>query len=85
MNQGNNQDAVNLKAIIPDTYEGRRNLLTVITWISNVEQYLALSQLNAQNNPISDENQIRFASSSLKEPAAIWWNNKVSPGNVPFT
>lgn len=85
MNQGNNQDAVNLKPNTPETNDGRRDILTVNTWIFKVEQYLELSQLNAPNNPISDENQIRLASTFLKGPAAIWWYNNVSSGNVPST
>lgn len=68
MNQGNNQDAVNLRPNKPETYDGKRDFLTVNTWIFNIEQYLILTQLNNNNVVISDENQIRFASPFLKAP-----------------
>lgn len=85
MDKGTHQDLVYLKPNKPETYGGRRDFLSVNTWMFKVEHYLALYQLNDTNDPIFDENNVCFGSSFFKGSAAIWWYNNVGSGNVRST
>lgn len=75
--------SINLKPNKPDTYDGRRDFLTVNTWIYKVEQFLNLSQLSSPETLITDLNRIQFASSYLTGNAAVWWFNVVNGVDAP--
>lgn len=64
--------SINLKPNRPDIFDKGGEFLVVNTWLFNIEQYLALFQLNAPNTPISDEKRIRLT--SLHPGGLIlWW------------
>lgn len=77
--------SINLKPNKPDTYDGKRDFLTVNAWLYQVEQYLSLIQLGSPDALISDHNQISFASSYLKGNAAVWWFNLINSNSSPTT
>lgn len=68
-----------------EPYDGTQDYVVVNTWMYTVEQYLSLSQLSSPNLVITDHNKISFASSYLKNDAAIWWYHKVNSVNTPST
>lgn len=76
-------DEINLRPKKPEAFKGRRDFRVVNTRIFDIEQYLALINLNNPNVPIPDENRIRFVSTFLKGSAAIWWINRVSTASTP--
>ena len=47
--------------------------LVVNTWLYKIKQYLGLVMVMNPGLALSDENRISFASTFLKETAAIWW------------
>ena len=75
--------SLNLKPAKPGSYEGKRDSLTVETWLYQVEQYLALVQIGAPSTPINDVTKISYASSLFTQTAATWWYMLVQGGNVP--
>lgn len=75
--------AINLKPNKPETFDGRRDFITVSSWLFKVEQYLSLTQLSNPAAPISDQNRIAFASSFLTSTAASWWFTIVQSNQVP--
>jgi hypothetical protein len=50
--------SLNLKPAKPGSYEGKRDSLTMETWLYQVEQYLALVQIGAPSTPINDVKKI---------------------------
>jgi Retrotransposon gag protein len=74
---------LNLKPAKPGSYEGKRDSLTVETWLYQVEQYLALVQVGAPETPINDVTKISYASSLFTQTAATWWYMLVQTGIVP--
>lgn len=75
---------VNLRPNSPESFNGKRELLVVNTWLYKLDQYFNLIQL-AQSNPISDQNKITYASTLLIESTAIWWYTSVQGYNHPKT
>lgn len=77
--------SINLKPNKPEAYDGSRDYVKVNTWLYMIEQYLNLTQLSAPNIVINDHNRISFASSYLKENAAVWWYHLVNLQSTPTT
>jgi hypothetical protein len=57
----------------PGSHEGKRDFLTVETWLYEVEQYSGFVQIDAPEKPINDAKTIAYASSLFKQTAANWW------------
>jgi Retrotransposon gag protein len=74
---------LNIKPAKPGAYEGKRDSLTVETWLYQVEQYLALVQVGAPETPLDDVTKIMYASSLFTQTAATWWYMLVQGGSVP--
>jgi Retrotransposon gag protein len=74
---------LNLKPAKPSSYDGKRDSLTVETWLYQVEQYLALVQVGSPETPINDETKMSYASSLFTQTAATWWYMLVQAGSVP--
>jgi hypothetical protein len=74
---------LNLKPAKPSSYDGKRDSLTVETWLYQVEQYLSLVQVGSPETPINDETKISYASSLFTQTAATWWYMLVQAGSVP--
>ena len=72
-----------IKPTKPDVYDGKRDGLTVNTWLYQVELYLNLVQLNNPELNVDDNMKISFASSLLKKNAASWWYMKYQAGVAP--
>lgn len=75
--------SINLKPNKPECYDGKRDFLTVNTWIYTIGQYLSLTQLSSPSIQITEHNRIAFASSYLKGNAAVRWYNLVNSPSVP--
>lgn len=80
-----NLGSINLRPNKPDAFDGRRDYLTVNTWLFKVQQYLQLSALSGANAEITDESRIMFASSYLTSTAASWWYTVIQAGRTPTT
>jgi hypothetical protein len=52
---------LNLKPVKPESYDGKRDSLTVESWLYQVEQYLALVQVGAPETHINDVRKISYA------------------------
>jgi hypothetical protein len=74
---------LNLKPAKPSPYDGKRDSLTVNTWLYQVEQYLALVQVGSPETPINDGTKISYASSLFTQTAATWWYIMVQAGSMP--
>lgn len=85
MSNATDNGSFHLKPNKPETYDGRRDYLTVSTLMYTLEQYLNLSQINSPNVSLPEGSKIAFASSYMKGAAAVWWFNIVTAGNVPAT
>ena len=72
-----------LRPARPEPFEGKRDALTVETWIYQVEVYLNLLQVANPNLVIDDVTRIQFASSLLKGNAVNWWYMLVQSGQGP--
>jgi hypothetical protein len=73
---------LNLKPAKPSLYDGKRDSLTVETWLYQVEQYLALVQVGSPETPINDGTKMSYASSLFTRTAATWWYMLVQAGSV---
>lgn len=82
VNNVNVNDSFNLKPKKPEAYDGKKNYLTVSTWLYNVKQYLFLSQLNANHGAIADASKFAFASFYMTNSAAVQWYSVVTQGVV---
>ena len=71
-----------LRPARPEPYEGKRDALTVETWIYQVEVHLNLLQVANPNLVIDDVTRIQFASSLLKGNAVNWWYMLVQSGQA---
>lgn len=69
--EDNQTGSVNLKPKHPESYDGKRDFLTVSTWLYKVEQYLLLVQINNPGISFTEENKIIFVSTLLSGSAAI--------------
>lgn len=83
INTGSPMGSINVKPNRPDPYNGKRDILTVRTWLYKVEQYLNLSQLRSTNANFTQVNKVLFTSTFLGEMTAIWWCNVVQRVNTP--
>lgn len=59
--------SINLKPNKPDIFDGKREFLTVNTWICTIDQYLTMAQLNIPNAPRTDETNIIFSHLTWRE------------------
>ncbi len=66
----------------PENLDGRRDLLTVNTWVFKMEQYSTLMNEFSSGMLASEPSKVAFASKFVSDSAAIWWHIKVSSGNV---
>lgn len=78
-----NLGSINIRPNKPDTFDGKRDFLSVSTWLFKVQQYLSLIVLSNPNSVISDDNRIMFASSFMTGTAASWWYTIVQSGRTP--
>ena len=76
---------MSLKPSKPEPFGGRRDALTVNTWLFQTEVYLNLVQLGNPTLQLDDGNRISFASTLLKDNAANWWYLKVHNNEIPGT
>lgn len=74
-----------IKPARPDSFEGKRNALTVAAWLYQVETYLNLMALTNPTLNVTDEIRIQFATTLMKKNAANWWYMQVKAGNTPTT
>ena len=72
-----------LKPSKPGPYEGKRDSLTVETWLYQVDVYLNLLQVANPNVVIDDGTRVAFATTLLKGNAANWWFMVVQAGQAP--
>jgi len=72
-----------LKPGKPSPFEGKRDSLTVETWLWQVDVYLNLMQAANPNIAVDDGTRIAFASTLLKGNAANWWFMVVQAGQAP--
>lgn len=77
--------SINLKPNKPEAFDGNREFLIVNTRLYSVEKYLNLSKLSSPTTPLMDHDKKKFASSYLKQNAAVWWYNLVNSPSVPIT
>lgn len=80
-----NHQAITLRPKQPETYEGKRDFLTVNTWIYKLEQYIALQAVVNPTLDFNDGNKILFATTFLSGSAAIWWYSTVRANQAPIT
>ena len=73
----------NLKPSKPGPFEGKRDSLTVETWLYQVDVYLNLLQVANPNVVIDDGTRVAFATTLLKGNAANWWFMLVQAGQAP--
>ena len=72
-----------LKPQKPGQFEGKRDSLTVETWLYQVEVYLNLLQVASPNVQIDEGTRVCFATTLLKGNAANWWFMLVQAGQAP--
>ena len=72
-NEANDNPSFKMRPNKTDNYEGKRNFLSVQTWIYKIEQYLLLIQASQPDCQMTDTNRIMFATTFLAKTAAIWW------------
>lgn len=72
-----------LKPNKPGPFEGKRDSLTVETWLYQVDVYLNLLQVANPNVVIDDGTRVAFATTLLKDNAARWWFMLVQAGQAP--
>jgi len=72
-----------LKPSKPGPFEGKRDSLTVETWLYQVDVYLNLLQVANPNVVIDDGTRVAFATTLLKGNAANWWFMLVQAGQAP--
>ena len=68
----------------PNCFDGTRDALTVRSWLHSVEKYLRLIQVG-QENQISAQVAVDFASTFMTGTAANWWFTIVSENKTPPT
>lgn len=78
-------ESFNLRPNRPEKYNGKRDFLTLNTWIYKVDQYLSLSQISNPGADISEDAKTMFAASFLTETAAVWWFTLVQNNATPNT
>lgn len=78
-------ESVNLRPNRPDKYNGKRDFLTIITWIYKVDQYFSLSQIANPGADILEDAKIMFAASFLTKTAAVWCFTLVQSNSTPTT
>ena len=71
------------KPVRPESFDGKRDALTVNTWIYQLQVYFNLIEVSDNTVELSDEVKINLASSLMKGNAASWWYMKVHSGNIP--
>lgn len=76
---------ISLKPNKPETYDGKRDFLTVNTWLYKVEQYLTLIHLTNPGTPLNDASRVMYASTFLTGTAAVWWHTVVQVNQTPAT
>lgn len=64
-------------------YDGKRDFLSVSTWLHQNFQHMSLIQLNNPTYINIDENNVSFVGSYISENAEIWWFTLTHSGNVP--
>ena len=77
------QGSNNFKPKRPEPYDGKRDQLTVHTWVYKMEQFFALQAAVSQANVLTDYNKVLFASAFLSGNAATWWYTRVQNGTAP--
>lgn len=77
--------SITLKPNKPEPFGGKRDFLTVNTWLYKVEQYLALVQISNPAAPLTEGNRIMYASTLLTGTAAVWWYTVVQSNLSPGT
>lgn len=71
-----------LKLSKPDIYDGKRDALTVDTWINQVDTHLNLSTHSSPQLDLAEETKVQYASTLLKTNAANWYHMQVQAGNT---
>lgn len=74
---------MSIKPSKPEPFEGRRDALTVNTWLYQVDVYFNVMQVVHPQVVIDETTKISFASILLKGPAANWWYMLVQSGSAP--
>ena len=69
-NTSRGSDHPKFKPIRPDTYSRRQDKTTVEVWLFQLRQYFEACKT-------SEEHQVPFAASLLRDNAAIWWRSHV--------
>ena len=84
--QDNDFGSPGLKPKQPDSYDGRRDYLSVNTWLYKLEQYLSiLMVLNPSLTRMSENGRVMLASTFLTGTAAVWWHTIVQMNKTPTT
>jgi len=73
-----------LKPNKPSTYDGKRDELSVRTWLYQIQQYLMLTEVG-NGQELTDQVKIAFATSYMTSTAATWWYTLVSSNTAPQT
>ncbi len=74
-----------LKPSKPDVYDGKRDAVTVDSWIFQVDTYLNLLSIGNPQLNLTEEIKVQFATTLLKNNAANWYYMQVQAGNIPAT
>ena len=67
----------------PGPFEGKRDALTVETWLYQVDIHFNLLQVANPNIQIDEGTRVFFATTLLKGNAANWWFMLVQTGQAP--
>lgn len=76
-------DSINLRPYRPEKQDGKRDFLTINTWIFKIYQYLSLMRITNPGIAITEESKIMFAASFLPGTAAIWWFKLDQNNTIP--
>lgn len=79
------EDPIGFKPKQPESYGGKRDYLSVSTWIFKMEQYFHLVGMFKPGMLATDASRIMFASTFLVESAAIWWFTLAQTNTTPDT
>ena len=77
------EDPVGFKPRQPDSFNGKRDFLSVSNWMFKMEQYFYLVGIFKPGILASDETRIMSASLFLTQNAALWWYTLVKSNLAP--
>ena len=74
-----------MKHMKPQTFDGKRDALKVITWLYKLDVYFRLLQVTNAQLLLDEQTKISFASTLLTGNASNWWYMKVMSQAIPQT